>query len=835
MPGPRLSFDKDTIRTHAFPAVVPEGERLCARGAVCNLRYLGSDIAATVRDTKGDHSVVIAGRLPLQYTCSCGFRYGGACSHVVAVMLAAGARDSVPVGLDFGGDSGGKAQLEEQPDVSGVREEVRDVCALPEGRLYLNEYGGVLQVVLQFAYGPEGTEFSPLEFEHSKLVSTAGGEVVRVIRAKARELALAETLEEHGLTLYRKGIYAPHGDAAAWLRQGLPGLLREGFTVFGRETLQATRTRAAAPRLGLRVAVEGHAVTCEISMSIEGIPVSLRAVFEAAVAGTKYVRLADGSSAEIPAEWLERISGFLAVAGGVPEGDTVRLTPAQVNALELLDEISDGTEWDERSRAVRERLRSAPEGAAVALPSGFIGTLRSYQHAGYRWLCRMNELALGACLADDMGLGKTVQTLALLAREQERGVSPRTSLLVVPASLLFNWSREAKRFAPRLVTTQYHGQGRARYSMKDLALADVVITTYGTAQRDAQLIEELPLNYIILDEAQMVKNPLGRTSRAVRGIPSKHRLALSGTPLENNLSELWSLFAFLNPGMLGQYRKFAEHYGRPIERDRCPHRTAALRTLTGPCIMRRTKEQVARDLPPLTENVVYCPLEPEQRVLYEITRDSFRARITQSIEEKGVEESRMQILEGLLRLRQICCHPLLMDRSYRGDSGKFGVLDSQLSEVVEGGHKLLVFSQFVSALQLVARRLDRQHVAYRVLTGSTPERGKPVDEFQNDPSIPVFLVSLKAGGVGLNLTAADYVVHLDPWWNPAAEAQASARAHRIGQTRPVFAYKLIAEDTVEERVLELQEHKKELFDSVIVAEHSLFKTLGREDVEKLFR
>ena len=360
------------------------------------------------------------------------------------------------------------------------------------------------------------------------------------------------------------------------------------------------------------------------------------------------------------------------------------------------------------------------------------------------------------------------------------------------------------------------------------------MTTYGTLLRDIDFLRKVQFLYAVLDESQNIKNPLAQSSKAVRLVNARHRLVMTGTPVENNTFELWSQFAFLNPGLLGSMDYFRHEFVTPIESKTSEETVQLLRRLVYPFILRRTKEQVAPELPPRTERVLYTDLEPAQRKLYNHTRDYYRGLLLGMIDEAGMDDARMKILEGLLRLRQLCIHPRLMDDSFRGSSPKFDVLLETIENLHSEGHKALIFSQFVKTLHLLQAELDQRHIPYAYLDGQTVDRQGQVDLFQNDPAIPLFLISLKAGGVGLNLTAADYVIHIDPWWNPAVEMQAADRAHRIGQDKPVFIYKIIARNSVEEKILELQEHKKELVDKLIGAEDSFFKSITKDDIKALF-
>ena len=366
---------------------------------------------------------------------------------------------------------------------------------------------------------------------------------------------------------------------------------------------------------------------------------------------------------------------------------------------------------------------------------------------------------------------------------------------------------------------------------------DIVLTTYGTMLRDIEFLRAYRFSYAILDESQAIKNPLAQSSKAARLLQADHRLCLTGTPVENNVYELWSQFAFLNPGLLGSLDSFKNEFAVAIERRNEASQTTAqtLRRLIYPFILRRTKEQVAPELPPRTERIIYTDLEPAQRKLYEQTRDEYRSLLLGLLREsQDISDIRFKILEGLLRLRQVCIHPCLVDPTYRGKSAKFEILLETLETLQAEGHKALIFSQFVQTLSLLRKEMEARSMSYVYLDGQTQNRQEQVDRFQNDPNVPFFLISLKAGGVGLNLTAADYVLHLDPWWNPAVEMQAADRAHRIGQDKPVFIYKFIARETVEEKIMQLQERKRELVEQLISAESGIFKSLTKEDVQVLF-
>jgi superfamily II DNA or RNA helicase len=565
---------------------------------------------------------------------------------------------------------------------------------------------------------------------------------------------------------------------------------------------------------------------------------SLAALLAALQRGDRAVMLDDGSFGILPAEWLQRYAAIAGLASGngangnaAENGGPIRFHRSQAGLLDALLADQPDVDIDAAFTRIRAELRTFERITPIEAPRGFRGELRQYQKEGLGWMAFLRKLGLGGCLADDMGLGKTVQVLALLQQRRLQRAGP--SLVVVPKSLVFNWLREAERFAPRLRVRDYTGGARRREPL-DPDDFDLLVSTYGTLRRDAPDLRRIEFDYVILDEAQAIKNAATASSRAARLLHGRHRLALSGTPIENSLAELWSLFEFLNPGMLGASDAFtalrsSSANGTPDAGER-----AVLARAVRPFLLRRTKDQVAPELPPRTEQTLVVELEGDQRRLYNDLRDHYRRTLLGHVDAVGIRRSRIQILEALLRLRQAACHPALVDkRRTDGASAKLDVLMDTLRDVVAEGHRTLVFSQFTSFLALVRGRLESDGIAYEYLDGRTRDRQARVQRFQNDASIPVFLISLRAGGHGLNLTAADYVFVLDPWWNPAVEAQAIDRTHRIGQDRPVIALRLIARDTVEEKVLELQQRKRELADAILGADASLISRITREDLQLL--
>jgi superfamily II DNA or RNA helicase len=468
------------------------------------------------------------------------------------------------------------------------------------------------------------------------------------------------------------------------------------------------------------------------------------------------------------------------------------------------------------------------------LPVGLKASLRKYQREGYRWMCFLQQNGFGGCLADDMGLGKTLQAITMLSRSKEELGGRKTSLVVLPASLLHNWVNELKRFSPNLKLYLYVGMQRNK-TLKNLSFHDVIISTYHTVRQDIEILSRFPFHYVILDESQMIKNPSSKLYHSMVGLTAEHRMVLTGTPIENSLTDLWSQINFVNPGLLGTLGSFRRRFVQPIEKKRDEDREEKLKELINPFVLRRTKEEVARELPPVYEQVRYCNMTEEQRRVYNEEKSLARNAILEKLEEVGMERSTIMVLRALTRLRQIANHPALLEEFQGLDSGKYNEVYRDLESVIAEGHKVLIFSSFVKHLELFRGRLEREGIPYAFLTGShsLDQRRKAVHEFQRNNSCSLFLISLKAGGVGLNLTAADYVFILDPWWNPAAEMQALHRAHRIGQDKNVFVYRFITNETIEEKIQHLQRRKKELSESMITSNNPL-KDLSEKELVKLF-
>jgi superfamily II DNA or RNA helicase len=646
-----------------------------------------------------------------------------------------------------------------------------------------------------------------------------------IVRNLEAESAARQRLKQVG---FRRGFWPKEENeiAPAQLPRVVRTLTQEGWQVEAEGNLYRT---ASAISMEVTSGVdwfdlEGAAIFGDAAVSL---PRLLRAIKH----GENIVRLDDGTVGMIPEEWMKKYGLLAGMSSN--EGDHVRFTRPQAGLLDALLASEPAVRADEIFERVRTELRGFA-GVKEADPAAtFQGELRVYQREGLGWLYFLQRFGFGGCLADDMGLGKTIQVLALLEsrrqlRAGKQSDSVRPSLIVVPRSLVFHWKAEAARFAPELRVLDHTGGLRLKPGdhFEDY---DFVLTTYGTLRRDALAFKDQRFDYCILDEAQAIKNAGTLSAKAARLLRADHRLALSGTPVENHLGELWSLFEFLNPGMLGSASVF-DNVGRNPD----AHTRAVLARVLRPFILRRTKSEVARELPPKTEQTIYCDLEGKERKYYNELRDYYRARLLKAGGDEASGQFKIQVLEALLRLRQAACHIGLIDKKKTQEpSAKIDTLMAQLDQVLEEEHKILVFSQFTSLLAIVRSRLDDAKIPYVYLDGKTRDRETRVEQFQNDPNMKLFLISLKAGGLGLNLYAAEYVYLLDPWWNPAVEAQAIDRAHRIGQTRHVFAYRLIARDTVEEKVLALQQTKRDLADAIITADNSVMRNLSREDLELL--
>jgi len=539
--------------------------------------------------------------------------------------------------------------------------------------------------------------------------------------------------------------------------------------------------------------------------------------------------LPSGEIAVIPDKWFSQYGNLLHFAEG---GNNIKLRQHHIG---LVNDLVEGEMANVTMSRKLQRLTDFEQLDEIDMPLNFAGHLRPYQKAGYNWFHFLKQHHFGGCLADDMGLGKTIQTLALLQKHKEDTEATgakSTSLAIMPTSLIYNWLNEAKKFVPQLRLMVHTGTFRYK-SPEVFANYDLVITTYGISRIDIELFKSYFFDYVILDESQNIKNPSSKSFMAVRQLKSRFKLILSGTPVENSVNDLWTQMSFINPGLLGIQQFFQNEFVTPIEKKKDEDKARKLQALIKPFVLRRTKEQVAPELPPKTENLFYCQMSEEQSSVYEKVKSEYRNELLRSLEDGTYAKTQIQVLQGLIKLRQIANHPIMIDSDYEGDSGKFENVVHTLSNVLDGGHKVLIFSQFVRQLNIYREHLEKEDIPFVYLDGSTQNRGDVVKQFQEDPKTRVFLISIKAGGVGLNLTEADYVFILDPWWNPAVEQQAIDRTHRIGQTKNVFIYKFITKDSVEEKIVALQQRKLSVARSLITTEESFIKSLSVDDIKEI--
>ncbi|HYW77879.1 MAG TPA: DEAD/DEAH box helicase [Gammaproteobacteria bacterium] len=713
----------------------------------------------------------------------------------------------------------------------------------------------------EFSFDYAGIGVSPANRQPT--LTHQRGDVVREItRHREAESAAAATLGEHGARIldFSEITFIDLGDADAWVDfvyTSIPELRAAGWRIVVDEDFPYRVVEAEAWYADLDGEQNNQWFDLEIGVEIEGERHSLLPLLvqflrrypqamapeqlEQADPDTTFMLgLGDGRHVPVP---VKRFAPILRTLTELydpqrsADSERLRLPRVRAAALGELETADAPVRW-QGSADVREAgraLLALGETHVAPKPAGLQADLRHYQSEGVGWLQCLADLKLGGVLADDMGLGKTVQVLAHLLLLKEAGKADAPSLVLMPTSLLFNWEREAQRFAPSLRVLRLHGPKRGELS-DQIGQADLVLTTYALVHRDIETLAQQRFHLCVLDEAQAVKNPKSRAAQAVRRLKAEQRLCLTGTPLENHLGELWAQFDFLLPGLLGEHAQFSRLFRRPIEKEGDTERRAALRRRIGPFVMRRTKQAVATELPEKTELQRYAELSGPQRDLYETVRTAMHERVRKEVQRKGLARSHIVVLDALLKLRQVCCDPRLvkMDaaRKTKG-SAKLDLLMELLPGLIEDGRRVLLFSQFTSMLSLIDQALAPTGIDHVQLTGQTQDRETPIRRFQAG-EVPLFLISLKAGGTGLNLTAADTVIHYDPWWNPAVMRQATDRAHRIGQTQPVFVYHLIAKDTVEEKIVALQQRKADLGAALLGGAEGHAPAFGMEDVEALF-
>jgi non-specific serine/threonine protein kinase len=705
----------------------------------------------------------------------------------------------------------------------------------PEVKLFLSEKGDFLIFQPVFSYKGYETKAK----NRDAIVVPVEDKVMIVYRNREKENAFIQKLQ----ALHSNFIY--NGDNASLALRGMDVLKNNWFflfvdamkemktPVFGFEALKNFRFNTAKPQTRIFISSNTDWFDAKVDVVFGEQKVTVAEVKRALANKQQFVQLNDGTLGILPEEWIKKYSLLFRIGEG--KTDSLKLSRYHLSVVDELYETRDEGELVVQLEEKYNRLRAFNSINEIPPPEHLKPILRPYQVAGYQWLNYLSEIGWGGILADDMGLGKTVQALSFLERYKKQNREIRT-LVVCPTTLIYNWENEIRKFTPELSYRIHHGGARVRTNEEFLKY-DITITTYGTLRSDIKLMMGVEFDYLILDESQAIKNPVSKVTKAAGLLNAKHRLCMSGTPLQNNTFDIFAQMNFLNPGMLGTMEFFRQEFSMPIDKFGEEDRKDHLKKILYPFILRRTKEQVAKDLPEKQEMILFCEMEEEQRKIYDAYRNEFRDKIMGTIQEQGIQRSQLTILQGLMKLRQICDSPAILNEpeKFENHSIKLDELAREITENISN-HKALIFSQFLGMLSLIKEKLEELDVKYEYFDGSTsaPDRETAIQTFQNDDSVRVFLISLKAGGVGLNLTAADYVYIVDPWWNPAVEQQAIDRTHRIGQTKNIFAYRMICKDTIEDKILKLQEKKRALAKDLIADDTSFVKSLTKEDVEYLF-
>ena len=705
----------------------------------------------------------------------------------------------------------------------------------PEIKLRLQEQGDYLLLQPHFCYKGYTVKASDppeiLLMENEKLLL-----VKRNLKAEEDFLSKIENLHSQfirmgeGRSLALKGAEVLRNN---WFFLFVDAMKELKISVEGWEVLKNFRFNTAKPKTQIYISNGVDWFDARVDIVFGDQQVTISELKKALQNQQSFVQLPDGTLGVLPDEWIKKYSLLFRV--GENKQEKLRLSKYHISVIDELYENRDENEIEINLEEKYEKLREFKRIREIQPPTTLKSILRPYQQSGFQWLNFLSEVGWGGILADDMGLGKTIQALTFLQHLKNKQGS-LFSLVVCPTTLMYNWENELKKFTPALSYHIHHGSQRTK-NPAQLKQHEVVITTYGTMRSDIRLFSDLQFDSIILDESQAIKNPQSKVAKASVLLKGNHRLCMSGTPLQNNTFDVYAQMNFLNPGMLGSIEHFRNDFATPIDKFGEKEQKDHLKRLLYPFILRRTKEQVAKDLPEKTETVLYCEMDAEQRKIYDAYRNEYRSRILGTIDEVGIGSSQLTILQGLMKLRQICDSPYILNEEEKlpNVSVKLEELSRELKENISN-HKTLIFSQFLGMLALIREKLEEQGIPYVYFDGSTSaaDREKAVRSFQEDESIRVFLISLKAGGVGLNLTAASYVFIVDPWWNPAVEQQAIDRTHRIGQTNNIFAYRMICKDTIEDKILVLQEKKRALAKDLISDDTGFVKSLSREDVEYLF-
>lgn len=721
-------------------------------------------------------------------------------------------------------------QILEKYEVMAKGFDIRNVRDEPRFNILVKEHDGrSFSFLPQVSYGrftldlrKEGKVKSIMEKDGEGF---SFSRIIRDCRSEKEILTFLETLQpnKNSLTPWE---YVEKEKGLGWISRHQAKLLESGIEIT--QINKDYRINLDRPEISISTFEDGDWFDIKAIVKIGKFEIPFVKFRQHILRNKREYRLPDDSVAILPEEWFSDYQHLLEVSE-MRNGETISIKKYQAPLLNFPSQ-SNGSA---KLLSAIKILDKVPEAAP---PQKLQAELRNYQTQGYNWLMFMKDHGMGGILADDMGLGKTLQTLTLLQKEKESGAeSP--SLIVLPTSLIYNWKNEAAKFTPDLNVHIHTGVGRSK-NAAEFSGCDIILTTYGIVRQDISMLKGFPFHYVILDESQMIKNPDSKTAKAVRKLVSRHKLSLTGTPIENTVMDIWSQMAFLNPGLLGNETFFKRFYVQPIEKENDNKRSAKLQRIIYPFILRRKKQQVEKELPPKIEKLQFCDMVDEQKSLYEEIRNTYRNYLIEIISQGTWRKNKLNILTGLQKLRQIAIHPKMVENEKYdlADSGKYQEVKRMLEQVIRKKRsKVLVFSQFVKMLHLLRDDLIKEGIRFNYLDGSTKDRQTQVDTFQSDKDIRVFLISLKAGGVGLNLTAADYVFILDPWWNPAVENQAIDRSHRIGQKRTVFYYKFITRDTIEEKILNLQRRKAQLSEEIISVEDDIYKSLDIGDLEDLLQ
>lgn len=704
-----------------------------------------------------------------------------------------------------------------------------------EKQVFLSEKEGYIVIVPQVEYK---NGMAVLLYHTGDVLSEENGKIIKYRRNFELEDDFVEFISslhpEFKWQKSEKVFYLSYEDFAKdlWFYKFFDELRKNEIEIYGLKELKNFKYSPHRGKISTFVKSGIDWFEVDVAITFGDNKVSLKDIRNAVINKEKYIRLKDGSVGILPDEWFHKLEKYF--RHGEIKGDKLAVSHLKFSVIdELFDDISDAEVLQEIEEK-KKKLAGFKEIAKTKIPKAIKAELRHYQKEGVNWINFLDDMNWGGILADDMGLGKTLQVLTFLQQIVKKDKTP--NLIVVPTTLLFNWKAEIEKFVPGFKALYHYGTGRVT-DTASFQKFPLIFTTYGILLRDIEMLKDFRFNYVILDESQAIKNPASRRFKAASLLNAKNRLALTGTPIENSTFDLYSQMSFVNRGFFGSMNAFKKNFSNPIDKERNELIAAELQKMINPFILRRTKEMVAKELPSKTEDIIYCEMGKEQREVYDAYRNEFRNKLLGNIEKEGVGKSKMMVLEALTRLRQICDSPLLLDNDEINVSNSV-----KISEIIRhitdktANHKLLIFSQFVKMLGLIKQELNKHGIEYEYLDGqrSTKQRELSVKNFQENPDLRVFLISLKAGGTGINLTAADYVYMVDPWWNPAVENQAIDRCYRIGQDKKVFAYRMICTNTVEEKILKLQQKKTKIATDIVRTDESIMKNLKTEDIKELF-